>query len=179
MVGAGTGARSASEPGSPSRADHEARARETALRLLGYRTRSRAELAAALAGKGVPEDIAESVLDRYTEVGLINDTALADTLVRDRHTQRGDVGPALAADLRKRGVSDATAAEALAQITPEDEASRALALARRKLATTATLPPETRRRRTHDYLARRGYSPSAAHRAITQALAEEGDSTDQ
>ncbi len=44
------------------------------------RARSRAELADALAARDVPDDAATRVLDRFTEVGLIDDAALAASL---------------------------------------------------------------------------------------------------
>ena len=47
------------------------------LRLLDQRARSRAELADALRRRGVPDDAATRVLDRFVEVGLIDDAALA------------------------------------------------------------------------------------------------------
>jgi regulatory protein len=94
-------------------------------------------------------------------------------LVRTRHTERGLTGPALAGELRRRGVPDELAEAAMAQIGPEAEAERALALARRKLAATRSLERETRVRRTAALLARKGYRPGAVRQAIEAALAEE------
>ena len=58
--------------------DPESVARTICLRLLERQARTRAELEAALRKKGVPDDAGQRVLDRFTEVGLINDSALAD-----------------------------------------------------------------------------------------------------
>src|SRR6185312_15430154 len=54
-------------------ADPVAVAREICLRLLTERARTRQELAQALARKGVPADAAAAALDRFDEVGLIDD----------------------------------------------------------------------------------------------------------
>jgi regulatory protein len=143
------------------------------LRLLNDSPKSRAQLAAAMDRRGVSPDVAEKVLDRFEEVGLVDDAALAGMIVRARHTERGLAGPALAADLRRRGVDKETAQQAMAQVTPESEQQRALDLATRKLAATRGLDRQVRLRRTYALLARKGYPSETAHQAITQALSQD------
>jgi regulatory protein len=126
-----------------------------------------------MAKRDVPPEVAARVLDRFTEVGLVDDGALADMLVRTRHAERGLAGPVLAQELRRRGLDDDTARAALDQISPEDEAERAEALATRKLAATRDLPRQTRLRRTYALLGRKGYNGETARRAIAAALAAE------
>src|SRR5690348_2024532 len=46
-------------------------AREICLRLLTMAPRTRAQLADALARRGVPDEVADEVLGRFTEIGLI------------------------------------------------------------------------------------------------------------
>jgi len=70
---------------------------------------------------------------------------------------------------------EATFAEALEQISSEDEDSAALVLARKKLSATSHLPWEVRRRRTAAVLGRKGYSRDVTMRAITAAHAEESE----
>ena len=48
-------------------------AREICLKRLDRRANTRGELADILDSKGVPEPVREAVLDRLTEVGLIDD----------------------------------------------------------------------------------------------------------
>src|SRR6266571_5023075 len=79
-------------------------ARLICLRLLASRPRTRAELAAALRRRRVTADIVESVLGRFTEVGLIDDAAFARAWVESRHHGRGLARRALAAELKQRGV---------------------------------------------------------------------------
>jgi regulatory protein len=64
-------------------------AREICLRQLAVRPRTRAELAAALHRRGIAEDVIEQVLDRYDEVGIINDEAFARAWVASRHHGKG------------------------------------------------------------------------------------------
>ncbi|MCL2422616.1 MAG: recombination regulator RecX [Micrococcales bacterium] len=156
--------------------DPEQVARTIALRLLNTAPRSRSELAQAMARKGVPDDVAVRVLDRFAEVGLIDDDAYAQALVRTRHAERGQTGQALRAELRRRGLDDDTVAEALAQVTPEDEEATARRLVARKLASTSGLDTEVRVRRTLAFLGRKGYPAGLAHRLVREELsAEEAD----
>ncbi|MFC7732812.1 regulatory protein RecX [Actinomadura keratinilytica] len=67
----------------------EARAREICLRMLTAAPRTRAQLADALRRKKVPDEVAERVLGRFTDVGLIDDEAFAQAWVQSRHRGRG------------------------------------------------------------------------------------------
>ncbi len=159
------------EAGPP--ADAEAVARAILLRRLTAAPRSRAELAQALAVRAVPEDVASRVLDRFTEVGLIDDAAYADMLVRTRHTSRGLARRALSGELRRRGVPDDVAAGALARLRPEDELAAARTLVLRRLPATRGLDAQVRTRRLAGVLARKGYPITVALRVVAEALADE------
>lgn len=155
--------------------DQEGVARAIALRMLTGAPRSRAQLAQKMASKNVPDEVATKVLDRFTEVGLIDDAAYAEMLVRTRHTEKGLARRALAQELRRKGVDAETAEAALEAVQPEDEADRALELVRRKARSTEGVDPVRRRRRLVSMLARKGYGPGAAMRAVDQVLGEEED----
>ncbi len=145
-------------------------AREICLRQLSVRPRTRAELAAALARRGISEETATEVLDRYDEVGMIDDAAFARAWVTSRHAGRGLARRALANELRQRGVDGDTASEALGELDETTEAQTAQDLVRRKLR-TARGEPDAVFRRMVGMLARKGYSPGVAIRAVKEALA--------
>jgi regulatory protein len=63
------------EPVDGPDADPESVARKILLDRLTGAPRSRAELEKALARKNVPDDIARRLLDRFTEVGLVDERA--------------------------------------------------------------------------------------------------------
>ncbi|MSY98411.1 MAG: hypothetical protein F2701_06800, partial [Actinobacteria bacterium] len=69
--------------------DLEQDARNIVLRKLNYAPRTRSELATDLVAGGIPESIREQVLDRYVEVGLIDDAALAELWVTSRQRTKG------------------------------------------------------------------------------------------
>jgi regulatory protein len=165
--GRGTGGRAAP-------ADPEARAREICLRLLAAAPRTRAQLADALRRKDVGDDVAERVLGRFTDVGLIDDKAFAQAWVRSRHAGRGLARRALAAELRRRGVDSETVGEAVEELDPDEEARTARALVDRKLRTTRDVDPVKRTRRLVGMLARKGYPPGTAYRVVREALEAEG-----
>ncbi|MFC7527147.1 regulatory protein RecX [Actinoplanes sp. GCM10030250] len=146
-------------------------AREICLRQLAVRPRTRAELAKALARKEISEEVVAEVLDRYDEVGIIDDAAFARAWVTSRHSGRGLARRALANELRQRGVDAETAGEALESLDDESEAATARVLVDRKLR-TARGEPEAVFRRLVAMLARKGYSAGVAIRAVKDALAD-------
>ena len=163
-------------------ADPVAIAREICLRLLTDRARTRQELAQALARKGVPDEAAAAVLDRFAEVGLVDDAAFAGQWVRSRHTYRGLGRRAIAVELRRKGVADGVAKEALAEVDTESEDRRARELIDRKLRSMAVDTAEQRAtaaRRLVGMLARKGYGAGTAYRVVREALAEQGADADE
>ncbi|MCA1672515.1 MAG: recombination regulator RecX, partial [Actinobacteria bacterium] len=137
--------------------DPAAAARTICLRLLTARPRSRAELATALRRTGVPDDVADAALDRLGDVGLVDDAAFAELTVHSGHTYRGLGRRALGAELRKRGVPDEIARDAVAAMEPADEERRARELVQRKLHSTTVSDEATVVRRIVGMLARKGY----------------------
>ncbi|MDT0382256.1 recombination regulator RecX [Streptomyces sp. DSM 42041] len=151
------------------------RARAICLRLLTGTPRTRRQLADALRRREIPDEAAQQVLDRFEEVGLIDDAAFADAWVDSRHHSRGLARRALARELRTKGVDAATVDEAVGRLDSDQEAETARALVDRKLRTTRGLPREKRIRRLAGMLARRGYAEGLALRVVRQALEEEGE----
>ncbi|MEV4415637.1 regulatory protein RecX [Catellatospora sp. NPDC049609] len=166
---AGGEPRSRREREQAARDPHEL-AREICLRQLAVRPRTRAELAAALAKRGVTEEVAASVLDRYDEVGIIDDAAFARAWVSSRHHGRGLAARALSQELRRRGVDQEVVTEALAELDDETQERTAYELAVRKLRTTRG-EPDAVFRRVVGALARKGYPGGVAVRAVKEALA--------
>ncbi|WP_434743309.1 regulatory protein RecX [Micromonospora sp. SH-82] len=165
------GAAEASPPSPAEAARREAElAREICLRQLSVRPRTRAELATALTRRGISEEVAAEVLDRYDEVGMVDDAAFARAWVSSRHSGRGLARRALANELRQRGVDQEVAAPALDAIDEETEAETARALVDRKLRTVRG-EPDAVFRRLVGMLARKGYPAGVAIRAVKDALA--------
>ncbi|MGW9428573.1 recombination regulator RecX [Streptomyces decoyicus] len=164
------------ESGPPRTPEEQARA--ICLRLLTGNPRTRKQLGDALRQRGIPEEVAEEVLSRFEEVGLIDDAAFADAWVESRHHGRGLARRALARELRTKGVDSALIDVAVGRLDSEQEESTARELVDRKLRSTRGLDREKRLRRLAGMLARKGYPEGLALRVVKQALEEEGEDPD-
>ncbi len=160
-------------------ADPEERARAICLRLLTGTPRTRGQLAEALRKREIPEDVAESVLSRLEDAGLIDDAAFADAWVESRHHGRGLARRALARELRHKGVDSELIDHAVEQLDPEREERTARALVERKLRATKGLERDRRLRRLAGMLARKGYPEGLALRVVREALEAEGEDVEE
>ena len=95
------------------------------LRLLTARARTRAELAGQLAKRGYPDDVSARVLDRLTDVGLVDDAGFAEQWVHSRRANAGKGKRALAAELHTKGVDNDVITSVLGGINPVAERGRA------------------------------------------------------
>ena len=175
VAGDGTGRRQGAR-GVPQ--DPEARARGLVLDSLSRSARTRGQLADLLARKEVPEEIAESVLDRCTELGLVDDAAYAEAFTRSRHEHKGLGSRAIAFELRRRSVPDELVQEAVSVLDSEQERKTAFRLASERQARMAGLPREVQARRLAGFLARKGYGGDVVGSAVREALANAQAATD-
>lgn len=164
-------------PGEPNpgsladlQADPRSVARTVVLRRLNAAPRTRKDLHDDLLKREIPEQVADEVLDRFTELGLINDSDYAELFVASRRRSRGTARPVLRQELRRKGVGDAEIHAALEEISDEDELERARALVRSKHPALARLDPVTRQRRLMGLLMRRGYSAGLAASVVREVL---------
>jgi regulatory protein len=159
--------------------DPESAARTILLNKLTGQPRTRAELAGTLAERGIPDEVADRVLERFGDVGLIDDAAFAAAWVESRHTGRGLARRALAHELRHRGVEDDLVREAVEELDPVREAATARELVRRKLRTMRRLDGPAGRqsamRRLLGMLARKGYPAGLAMTIVREELAATDD----
>jgi regulatory protein len=156
--------------------DPESVARGICLRALTGAPKTRQQLADLLTKAGVPDEAAEAVLDRYVEVGLIDDAAYANAWVSSRQAGRGLARRALSAELRAKGVDAEVAAEAVEQIDDDDERAAAQRLVARKVPSMRRLDRATATRRLMGMLARKGYNGGLAAAVVREAL--DGDDDD-
>jgi regulatory protein len=161
--------------GSDGPGDPESVARLICLRLLTSAPKTRAQLAAALRRRGVPEAAANAVLGRFADVGLIDDAMFARVWVESRHHGRGLARRALAAELAQRGVEPADIRAAVDRLSPESELATARALVEHRLASTRSQPAPARARRLVGMLARKGYPAGLAYRVVREALEADGE----
>jgi len=150
--------------------DPEAVARNLCLRALTGAPKTRSQLADLLDSRGVPEEAAEAVLDRFTDVGLIDDAAFARAWVSSRQSGRGLARRALSAELRAKGVDPEVAAEAVEAVDDDDEREAARRLVERRVDGMRRLDRATATRRLIGMLARKGYNGGLAAAVVREAL---------
>lgn len=161
------------DPSSQGEADPAVAARNIVLRRLTRAPQTRAQLAEALEAKGIPEDVSSQVLDRMTEVGLVNDAEYTALYVRSRRASRGLAPRVLAQELRAKGVDDELISAELGEITADEDRALAESLVARKLVSTAGLDPEARQRRLASMLIRKGFNPGMSFDIVRAALRQD------
>ena len=164
------------DPGDPEQV-----ARSICLGALTGAPRTRQQLADTLAKRGIPDDVAESVLDRFGEVGLIDDAAFARAWVTSRQAGRGLARRALKAELRAKGVDGEVAEEAVGLVDDQDEWDAARRLVQRRLPGLRRVDRVTAERRLVGMLARKGYGSGLAGWVVREALDEDrsGETTEE
>lgn len=145
------------------------RALRQAMDRLNRRRQSTRELDRKLQTLGHEPAVRERVLTRLTDLGLLDDAAYAQALLRE--LQRRPAGPRLLQQkLYEKGIPAAIADAALQQATGSsaDQHADALALARKKLPGLQRVDALAKRRRLTGQLARRGFGAEV----IRQVLAD-------
>jgi regulatory protein len=129
-------------------------AHDRALNFLSYRPRSSEEVRRNLHQKEFAEQAIETVIERLTGAGLLDDAAFARYWVDNRERFEPRSRRALRYELRQKGVPDPAIQAALDDLDEEDAAYRA---ASTRLRRYARADEETFRKRLGDFLARRGF----------------------
>ena len=149
----------------------EKRAANVSMHALTRRDMSKWELEQTLASRGLDVDQIDDEIQRLEGVGLIDDAALAETIVRVQHDRKGLGRSALVAELRRRHVAPEHIEAALEGLDSDDELDRARELATRRAPQLASLDRATAVRRLSGFLMRKGYSSSIVRTAVDEALA--------
>lgn len=103
------------------------RARERALYLLDYRDHSRGEIVEKLS-RNVDRGIAEEVADKLCELGLIDDETYAKKLARHFLLTKKYGARRAEFEMRRKGIDGRLAAEAVAEVEPDEDLLEELAL---------------------------------------------------
>ena len=161
--------------GSSDAADDESvdpyeRARAICLNQLSYAARTRAHLESVLLKRKIPAEVATDVLDRFTELGLINDAEYARAYAGSRQRSRGLSARAIERELQGKGVSGDDIETALAEMDDESQRQTARGLVERKLRSLSGIDTQTATRRLVGMLARKGYAPSIAYSVVREVL---------
>lgn len=148
--------------------DSYQRARNSALRLLSYRSRSKAEIRARLI-RNFPSEIVDQVILTLSEQSLLDDADFANQWRSSRERSKPRSAAAIKRELISKGVDRETAELSVQGFDDYDAAYRAGAKTSRHLETDDF---ELFRKKLWGYLYRRGFSPSVAHSTIRKLWSE-------
>jgi regulatory protein len=175
---AGTGRKRARRaprgPVDPVRAQNPEAVREAALRLLERTRRTRSDLTRRLRDKGYDPAVVDTILERLTGVGLVDDVEYARAFLAGRWGRRAAGWRVLENDLRRRGVSADDIAAARAGFEAErgdvDEVAGAVRAIEQAARRYAKLEPRVRRQRLWALLSRRGFDGETIEAALRVVL---------
>lgn len=140
---------------------------------LARRGMSIEEMRAFLLGREFDSSEVEVEIERLTGVALLDDFALAETLVRTLRDRKGLGRSSVTAELRRRKLDQSAITSALDEID-DDELARATELAEKRAPQLRSLDAETAKRRLGGFLMRKGYSGSVVSTAVARALTPSG-----
>lgn len=155
------------KPLTPEKA--EQRARNVLLHQLARGAKSKHQLRKILEQREIPSEIAELVLERFDDVGLIDDQAFAETIVNSRLNFKGLAKSSIKRELVEKGVDAFIIESATNDITADTELDLAKNLAIKRYRQVAHLERVARDRRLAGYLGRKGYSSNIVFAAIRHA----------
>ena len=137
----------------------EERARNIVLKLLERGPKYSSELASALEQHEIPAEIAKLVIERFTEVELIDDSAYAQQVVDASRRTKGLARSMVKRKLADKGLDRDIIDQVASEISDEDELLVATEVAIKRLGQLSKLAPEVRNRRLVGFLQRRGLVP--------------------
>ncbi|MBN1441035.1 MAG: regulatory protein RecX [Anaerolineales bacterium] len=152
------------EPQEIERLRGDSRVEEASIRCLGLlarRPRSRAEIERYLQRRKLPEAEIRRVVDRLSEHGWIDDRKFARAWVENRQEFRPRSARALHSELRRFGIPETDAREALEGVREEEAALSAARKKAPRLLRAAGTTPEARRifqQKMAAHLASRGFA---------------------
>jgi len=155
----------------------ERRAHNVGLNALTRRGQSVAEMTALLASRELDEEVVAAEIKRLKSVGLLDDFALAETLVRTLSERKGLGSSAIKSELRQRKINPVAIDAALEALDGDDELERAIEIAVKRAGQLRSYDQATAKRRLGAFLQRRGYSGSVLSAAMAAAFSPSAGSS--
>ncbi|MCD8214548.1 MAG: RecX family transcriptional regulator [Clostridiales bacterium] len=146
------------------------RARETALRFLGCRMRTKREITDRLKRDGFSEEIINRVLSFSEEYGYVDDRAFAEAYIEEKRRLKGFGGIRLKRELYQKGISPEIIEE-LSEKLSDDDTDIIKKAIDKKLK--GKVPADRKElQRLYGYLMRKGYSYEKSKEALSEYMRE-------
>lgn len=156
--------------GEIARAETLRKAKEDAVRLLGFRARSEKEVETRLTQKGYEDDIIALVVQSLRDLHYLDDEAFASAWVESRGKTRGR--RALSHELRQKGIVGDLAQETLAEARTDDAEQEAAYLAAvKRVGVSPKDDSREARAKLSAFLQRRGFGWDTIKPVLTRVYA--------
>ncbi len=140
----------------------------TSLRILAASPKSSNELERKLADKGYSVEVIQDTLALLVSKGLLNDQAYAQSIVSRFVTSQPSGAKRIGFELKRRRVSADIREQVLASLSESSELERAREAGLSRWERFRHLPVEKRKKRTYDFLVRRGFDFQIARDLIEE-----------
>ena len=138
--------------------------------LLGRQAYTTGQLKDKLGRKGATQETVTRVLDKLTELKLVDDALYAEAFVRSRSRNKGAIR--LRQELFRKGVAEPLVDKAVGELDEETQLESALALAEKNLWRWKG-EPRQRYAKAYAFLARRGFPVEVVRGALEQTFADD------
>ncbi|MGG1879247.1 RecX family transcriptional regulator [Paenibacillus cisolokensis] len=159
-------------------ADERHRAYVEALRYLERKPRTSKEIAQRLQQKGWEQGSIDHTLERLEREKLVDDGLYARMWAQQRMTSHKKGRLWVKQELRQKGIESGMIAEALGEVSPEEELESALVIGRKKWQQTKGEPLD-RKRKTGAFLMRRGFGGEQVRQVLKRLIDEEFEEVDE
>ena len=149
--------------------DQRETAYQQAVRFLGFRPRSVAEVQTNLRKHNISEDIIQATIQRLEEQGLLDDASFAQLWVENRSAMRPRSRRTLSYELRQHGVDPQTIDHSLDGLNDEQLAFQA---ARKRARRLEQLEWQDFRQKMYQYLLQRGFDYTITSQVTAQVWAD-------
>ncbi len=146
---------------------------DKALRFLSYRPRSEKEILDFLVRKQAGEETSKMVMARLKELDMVDDKAFADWWLEQRKTFRPKGKILLKLELGRKGISKGITEQLLEDQGNEDELKVARKLLEKKAGRWQNLPSLEFKKKTGDFLLRRGFTWETVNEAVAKFFKKE------
>ena len=147
---------------------------DVAVRYLGPRPRSVAEIRRHLRSKRFDQPAIDKAVDKLRAQRYIDDEAFARYWVEQRDRFRPKGQRAIVSELLQKGVSREAIELAMGEREPDSEVKRARAVIKRPITRWASMDDPERKRKIHQYLVQRGFSYDTIEEVIAHPEEEGG-----
>lgn len=146
--------------------------RQALLKLIERSNKSSGQLRTSLIEKEFPVQLVDQMIERFIEVGLIDDLALAKDFTEVAVARKSKAKSVIARELRAKNFPQEAIDEAISGIDSDSELEAAKKLAESRYRQLLKLEPEVRTRRLSSYLMRKGYTSTVVWAAVRHASGE-------